>query len=262
MNYTAVLLGLTASTNQSRVDELAKRFNPIYTATEAFGIQDLSYLQMGKAFNSMVQNRSIFNAYYAHNTLNHANTTCDETCFREQMCTIKHVVIEEFTKCFDTKVNKTEPLPVKFPTVEPAGTPKPTTPTPAGDTPLSPSTSTDAMIIPAITTTARNPKLTLATTTTTTSSTPPPTTDKIVDPTTEMKPDKVEKEATGNDTSSKVAGIFLGVAGALIMVIVIVLIARKHARQRRRDQEFLLTDSVFRYDGYSQLDEEYFDWIA
>ncbi len=26
---------------------------------------------------------------------------------------------------------------------------------------------------------------------------------------------------------------------------------------RQRDQEFLLTDSVFRYDGYSQLDDDF-----
>jgi len=263
LNYTAIMLGLNASTSQSRVDELAKRFKLIYKATEAFGILDLSFVQMGKAFNNMAQNPSIFNAYYAHNTLNHANTTCDKTCIRGQMCTIKHVVIEEFKKCFDTNVNKTEVLPVNFPTVEPNVTPTtPTTtpiptPTPTS-TPLSPSHSTDAIITPAITTTARNPKFTTLATTTTTSSTPPPTTEKVVEPATERETDNVEKEATeGNDTSSKVAGIFLGVAGALIMVIVIVLLARKYARQRRRDQEFLLTDSVFRYDGYNQLDEDF-----
>ena len=48
MNYKAIMLGLNASTNPSRVDELAKRFKPIYNAIEAFGILDLSFVQMGK----------------------------------------------------------------------------------------------------------------------------------------------------------------------------------------------------------------------
>ena len=78
--------------------------------------------------------------------------------FHVLFCTSKYF------RCFDTNVNKTEPLSVNFPTVEPNVTPTTTpiptpTPTPTS-TPLSPSHSTDAIITPAITTTARNPKVT------------------------------------------------------------------------------------------------------
>lgn len=50
-------------------------------------------------------------------------------------------------------------------------------------------------------------------------------------------------------------GIFFG-----ILLIAIVLVAvgfgyKKYRDNRYRNQEFLLTDSVFRYDGYSQLEE-------
>jgi len=69
--------------------------------------------------------------------------------------------------------------------------------------------------------------------------------------------DGVVSQPLPDEASSRVAGIFLGVSGALILVIILVLVFVKHRRQRRRDQDFLLTDSVFRYDGYAQLDEDF-----
>ena len=40
-----------------------------------------------------------------------------------------------------------------------------------------------------------------------------------------------------------------GIVNLMILLVIIPLV-------RYRNQEFLLTDSVFRYDGYSQLDDD------
>jgi len=62
-------------------------------------------------------------------------------------------------------------------------------------------------------------------------------------------------EASGGNMTSRVAGIFLGLSGAIILSVILGIVVWKYRQRRHRDQEFLLTDSVFRYDGYSQLDD-------
>ena len=58
-----------------------------------------------------------------------------------------------------------------------------------------------------------------------------------------------------HDGTVKGVAIFLSIAGVLVLAVIAVIAFRKLRENRYRNQEFLLTDSVFRYDGYSQLDE-------
>ena len=57
--------------------------------------------------------------------------------------------------------------------------------------------------------------------------------------------------------SGVVRGIAIGFAGIALIAIAGFSFAfyRKSRINRYRSQEFLLTDSVFRYDGYSQVDQ-------
>ena len=58
-----------------------------------------------------------------------------------------------------------------------------------------------------------------------------------------------------HDGTVKGVAIFLSIAGVLVLAVIAVIAFRKLRENRYRNQEFLLTDSVFRYDGYSQLDD-------
>jgi len=62
-------------------------------------------------------------------------------------------------------------------------------------------------------------------------------------------------EGTGSYGTVKGVGIFLGVASVAILMLIFFVAIRRFRANRYRNQEFLLTDSVFRYDGYNQLDD-------
>jgi len=56
--------------------------------------------------------------------------------------------------------------------------------------------------------------------------------------------------------ATRAVSIFFGIVGVLLILLVVFFGYKKYKESRYRNQEFLLTDSVFRYDGYSQLDDD------
>ncbi len=70
---------------------------------------------------------------------------------------------------------------------------------------------------------------------------------------------------SGEDSPSRESGIVSGIAIGFTFIVILAVggfifaFYRRTRMNRYRSQEFLLTDSVFRYDGYSQVDQP---WIA
>merc|ERR1712029_383714 len=79
----------------------------------------------------------------------------------------------------------------------------------------------------------------------------------ITSQTTEHRQDSdVKKEKMENTGSSVSAvGIFVGIVLIALVILAAIFGYKRYRDNRYRNQEFLLTDSVFRYDGYSQLDD-------
>merc|ERR1712013_609586 len=72
---------------------------------------------------------------------------------------------------------------------------------------------------------------------------------------TEKDVSREKLEDTTSDISSKAVAIFFGVFAVAIVALAAAMGYKKYRDNRYRNQEFLLTDAVFRYDGYSQLDD-------
>merc|ERR1719427_314784 len=102
----------TYTDDDALIDSIASNFTLLYRATEAFNVANLTASEMARAFNKMTKDSTLFNLYYAHNTVNHTqgDGTCSDTCYRNQMCTIMHSVIDELNSCR----NGTENLQVKI----------------------------------------------------------------------------------------------------------------------------------------------------
>jgi hypothetical protein len=60
----------------------------------------------------------------------------------------------------------------------------------------------------------------------------------------------------GGSVTTQAVSTVLGLLGMLVLCLLCALGYKKYRDSRYRNQEFLLTDSVFRYDGYSQLDDD------
>merc|ERR1712059_90662 len=67
---------------------------------------------------------------------------------------------------------------------------------------------------------------------------------------------RLKMEDAGSTITTRVVSIFLGVFGVALVVLLAMFGYKKWKENRFRNQEFLLTDSVFRYDGYSQLEDD------
>jgi len=256
------------------IDAIAANFTLLYTATEAFNVDNLTASEMARAFNGMTKESRLFQLYYAHNTANHTqgDGTCSDSCYINQMCTIMHSVIDELNSCRSGRENlqvKIELWDVEkdVAKVKPLVTNTSFSPIPA--VPSSPvlTTTTTTTTSTATTTTTKK------TTTSTTTQLPARVTAKL-NPTTpkrkKLNPhnmpssinsphviqneEDVKTESTSNG-SGQVAGVVLGAAGAIILFVLFGIAMRRYRQRRYRDQEFLLTDSVFRYDGYNQLDD-------
>jgi sphingomyelin phosphodiesterase acid-like 3 len=254
---------------QKLIDAISSKFNLIYRATDAYGVHNLTAAEMGYAFNQMSKNSKVFNFYYIHNTNNHVNGNgrCDEVCYRDHMCTIKYQVTEDLNRCrrqtsesllvdisLESVVHKAAiNVTVEATTVTPVTNPSTASiQTTAEPTTTAPAEKSYKPIIP-LSTTAPRP------TTVTPSQTTASSEDEITDEAEPYMPASsgdagVEKKASSN-SSSQIAGIILGAAGAILVFVVFGIAMRKYRQRRYRDQEFLLTDSVFRYDGYNQLDD-------
>jgi len=79
--------------------------------------------------------------------------------------------------------------------------------------------------------------------------------EKLLEQNVDVKIKKIEADMT-DDFTTRTVSIFMGVFGVALAVLLVMLGVKKYRENRSRSQEFLLTDSVFRYDGYYQLEED------
>jgi hypothetical protein len=173
----------------------------------------------------------MFRQFYKHNTVFHsasaATETCDEKCHTEIMCTVKNYFLEDMRRCLGLKEEEEPPLATTLPTLATSV-----------DTP-SPSTTRPTVAIPSSTTVSAAPS--------------PHHRRPPFKPLRSLDSDEDDVDVHANG----LRGIAVGFS--VVMVISLALaglfVYRRLQRNRFRAQEFLLTDSVFRYDGYSHVDQ-------
>lgn len=263
--------------DEALIQQMADQFQLVYSARAAFKIQNLTAGQFFQAFKTMSTKEEggsqsqIFQEYYAHNTNGRkaGDGSCDSTCYREHLCTISNLLRDELTLCLNSTedfllyaMGPSAPIPLRPASQSAPGGAKPLRPT---NQPASAATTTTTTTPPAVVKPIRQ------------SSTPPPQPivpaaqvpgTKIDDHNTDddMDDDKVDFRATndgsvqakpieGEDITTKATAIFFSLLGVAILLVVGALAYKRYRANRFRNQEFLLTDSVFRYDGYSQLDD-------
>eukprot|EP00090_Calanus_glacialis_P045413 TRINITY_DN8417_c0_g1_i1.p1 TRINITY_DN8417_c0_g1~~TRINITY_DN8417_c0_g1_i1.p1 ORF type:complete len:822 (-),score=306.82 TRINITY_DN8417_c0_g1_i1:453-2918(-) len=249
---------------------LSTQWTLLYNANTSFSVPDLSPTSMFSALKMMVKDGhegQIFVNYYEHNTGGHKVEKCDETCWREQLCTVSNLVMEELATCLNStdkkegfyeETKQTTPLPLLVSTTRRKGFGE------GDDDPdhvvhgeldhdhdgdgeedhkhedhldsdgLDHDHDGDgnddhdhqdhADHFPAVPEEKEDVSK-----------------EKLEDPT--------------SDISSRAVAIFFGVFAVAILALVAIMGYKKYRDNRYRNQEFLLTDAVFRYDGYSQLDD-------
>jgi len=199
---------------------------------------------------------SLFQAYYRHNTAGHPTDTCNEECWRDQLCTITRLVETELNTC--VKATGTEGFFYQSQTlssVESNQSSVTTTITNPAAVTTAPETESGTGHISKVTN--DNDNLTLP---------PLDGTTPVVDielevstspPIRVVNQPKVEPvpEDEGAAVTQAVSTV-LGLLGVLLLCLLCALGYKRYKDRRYRNQEFLLTDSVFRYDGYSQLDDD------
>jgi len=206
--------------------KLAKQWKFLYNATKAFNVADLTPTSMFEAVKVMVAEGpqgSIFRSYYQHNTLGHKRQNCEDSCWRGHMCSITRLVETELDACTTSKDN------CEF----------------YYDKSCTQSNKTQP-------TAAFNDNLNL---------TPRPTDSPVVDIFVSTGPPDSKdvhrhKIQDPSYITTNAVSIFFGLVGLVALVAIFLLGYKKYKERRYRNQEFLLTDSVFRYDGYSQLDDD------
>jgi len=223
---------------------LSTQWTLLYQASKSYSVKDLSATSMFSALGMMVAggNKSkIFMDYYKYNTGGHIVEKCNETCWREQLCTISNLVMKELATCLNGtgkdgfyEVHKTSTSTL---TTQPA----PTTSKKKlfgegdddpdhedhGEIDHSDDHNDDSKADH----------------------------DHIDHAETEKDVSREKLEDTTSDISSKAVAIFFGVFAVAIVALAAAMGYKKYRDNRYRNQEFLLTDAVFRYDGYSQLDD-------
>jgi len=254
-NVTSEVSG-THETKEEDVNRLVTKWKLLYNATTAFNVTDLSPSSMFQAVKAMVTSGargSLFQAYYRHNTAGHPTDSCKEECWRDQLCTVTRLVEAELNSCLKSK--GTEGFFYKSDLLDPSAT-----------TPLALSTTTPAAVTTSLDgeddklsrVTNDNDNLTLPPLDVTTSS---PLVDIELEVSTSppIRSDQPKVEPVpedGESVTTKAVSTVLGLLGMLVLCLLCALGYKKYRDSRYRNQEFLLTDSVFRYDGYSQLDDD------
>jgi len=257
------------SPEDQRVIDLSSKWKFIYNATSSFNVQSLSKKEMMQAYKKMVLNPTgdVFKRYYKHNTNNHIvdSGDCNSKCQREHLCSISNFLPDVIGACLASndsfhyfyKATKLKPVKPK-----PSHKPLITT-----DAPLKP---TDPVIDTYDSYSSHHK-----------------TSDEQGDGddnnnhhgdddddninhnhdedyinhndhssvTGHGSVNREPIEDTGSYGTVKGVGIFLGVASVAILMLIFFVAIRRFRANRYRNQEFLLTDSVFRYDGYNQLDD-------
>lgn len=253
---------------------LSTQWTLLYIASTSFSVPDLSPTSMFQALKMMVSgghNSSVFVNYYEHNTGGHLVEKCNETCWREQLCTVSNLVMEELATCLNStgeegfyEVHTTNPAPEIPTTTMPRkgfgeGGDDPDNAV-HGDKDHSHDHNNDGVedheheehsdsIHNEDDQFHDHNK------------------DGVADhdhkdhadhfPVAEGKEDvsKEKLEDPTSNISSRAVAIFFGVFAVAIVALAAAMGYKKYRDNRYRNQEFLLTDAVFRYDGYSQLDD-------
>lgn len=274
--------------NDDVAQDIADSFVLIYHATEAFHINNLSAEEMAKAYNMMAENKTIFNIYYEHNTVNHIgnNVSCDDRCYRGHMCAIKFQVSKEVARCVASNDSFVIPNISQSKSEEngpdndsnTVTTLNPTKTDAAPESGVDPAISgPDVTISPPIIDTDMpepvhtqapdtEPELVEVKAPIQPVAVPVPKTPSKSDHSDPCESDEAQPphcshvrpdQSDNRSVVSKIAGTILGVCSAMTVLALVFFVLKKRRQRRRLDQEFLLTDSVFRYDGYSQLDDNF-----
>jgi len=254
---------------------LSTQWTLLYTATTSFSAPDLSPASMFTALKMMVSggaNSSIFESYYEHNTGGHIVDKCDNTCWRQQLCTVTNLIQEELQDCLnDTGKDG-------FFEVDTAPTTLANTPTQRtgamfgggdndpdlnvhGDSDHSHDHDDDGQedhthVDHAKSDVEHQDDLHHD------HDKDGQTDHDHIDhaehfPVANGKESvtKQKLEDISSDLTSRAVAIFFGVLAVAIVALAAGMGYKKYRDNRYRNQEFLLTDAVFRYDGYSQLDD-------
>jgi len=248
-----------SETKEEDVNRLVAKWKLLYNATTAFNVTDLSPSSMFQAVEAMVTSGargSLFQAYYRHNTAGHPTDSCKEECWRDQLCTITRLVEAELNSCLEATGTKGFFYKSELLASSTATTPlASTTPTPAPVTTSLLGEEADDIVTRV---TNDNDNLTLPPLAVTT---PSPGVDIELEVSTSppIRSDQPKVEPVpedGGSVTTKAVSTVLGLLGMLVLCLLCALGYKKYRDSRYRNQEFLLTDSVFRYDGYSQLDDD------
>lgn len=229
------------------VAELAKKWEIGYSAVEAFNSTDLSPKAMQKAYVDMLQHPGdpTFKKYFKHSSMFHGDDEeCDEACHHDSMCAIAFLRVGDMQRCLDISDEQMLALGIgietitKKPDVETI-TKKPDAGTGGDDAdkPRPGSVPTEVTII--------------TTSTTTTQKTVP-----VTDMDLNVVHDSGPKSEPSNGDAGTLSGVAIGFSVVLVLGLAVggLFLFRKVQSNRYRSQEFLLTDSIFRYDGYSHVD--------
>jgi sphingomyelin phosphodiesterase acid-like 3 len=236
---------------------LSTQWEELYQATTSFSVADLSPPSIFSALQVMVSGghtSPVFISYYHHNTGGHLVEECNPTCWREQLCTVSNLVMEELHTCLNS--SGTEGF-YEHKILPSTGTdPPPTTLRRKGfgegvDDPdqvdhLSHDHDGDGVTDHSP---EDHPINVVANDQDHADDFPSVSEDDEED----VSKEKLE-DSTSN-ISSRAVAIFFGVFAVAIVALAGAMGYKKYRDNRYRNQEFLLTDAVFRYDGYSQLDD-------
>ena len=223
--------------------DLAKRWKKGYSAAAAFNSSDLSPKEMQGAYMDMVHHPEgpTFTQYFKHNTMFHEmvdGESCDEACHHDSMCAIAFLRVEDMKKCLGVTDEQMQQTGIDFE----AETEKPAEP---------PNVVTDVLAT-TTTTAAPAPAVSIVTTAATTQKAP----DEAVVVHDSPAKSELPSSGGGGDDGGTLSGVAIGFSVVLVLALAVggLFLYRKVQSNRYRSQEFLLTDSIFRYDGYSHVD--------
>jgi len=261
MGTFTVMEAVPKSDQPDPASKLAIQWTTLYKASQLFQVPDLSPESMFLAYKRLVTETEagvMFSEYYKYNTGGHEVALCDHTCWWGHMCTITNLNLDELTSC----LNNTGDSNYLYAEMSTSSTESP-----IEEMTESPNITATSTVAP-LTTSTSEAILSRGQFTTSTVEDfhnandhshdsiydHDETEDEVMEQSYNDK-ESVTKEKIETESSGNAVGIFFGIVAIVIVMMVAAYGYKKYRDNRYRNQEFLLTDSVFRYDGYSQLDD-------
>jgi len=251
--------------DQLNKELLSKQWKLLYRASDSLNVSDIRPASLFSAYQAMVAGgpgSPAFRSYYEHNTGGHVTAECGQTCWRGHLCSITRLGTQELQQCLAS--TGTQGFYYR------SGSSK---------------QSNSAVLTPhqAVTLTPHQPQTTLAGQAGRGSEAEEPDLageqSGTLAPHGEQQPVAPSQDVNhalnwpeeevdagegvkrkqlvdrGVTSASNALAIFFGLAVVVAVLAAAAFGYKKYRDNRYRNQEFLLTDSVFRYDGYSQLDD-------